>query len=68
MTREEILENAFKESKTSVALDEITTATISKEELHKVIDECNAGDYLLIQSVRGQVAYFFTYVLIKKTK
>ena len=66
MEKNELLENAFKESKTSVKLDEITTATISKEELHKVIDECNAGDYLLIQSVKKQVAYFFQYIHIKK--
>jgi len=61
-TREEILENAFKESKTSVALDEITTATISKEELHKVIDECQINDYLLIQTVRNGGSNYFTYI------
>jgi len=68
MENNEILEKAFKESKTSVALDEITTATISKEELKKVIDDCNSGDYLLIQTVRKGAAFYFTYVHIKKTK
>jgi len=64
----EILENAFKQVKTSVALDEITTATINKEDLHRIIDECEAGDYLLIQTVRDKVRRYFTYVHVKKLK
>ena len=42
--------------------------TTSKEELHRVIDECTPQDYIKIESVMDGAKNYFEYIITKSMK
>ena len=46
----------------------VVVVTTSKEELHRVIDECSPNDYIRIESVKDGGKNYFEYILTKSMK